>query len=190
MSTKTSMPILRVLLIIGFSCPGPLFAGSNPDTLSFIHISDIHFANLAGYHPEFVKGRQHYGSVTNPLTHFFNTVPKKTNAHFITVTGDIIDYFEAETVSGELLGTQIEQFASLINNINVPVPLFFALGNHDIASYWIDPGSNRITSHQDHAGQARAAWIRNVPAFREGTYYSKVFQVGTTTYRLIFLDNG
>src|SRR5690606_15323 len=68
--------------------------------------------------------------------------------------------------------------------------LYFALGNHDIASYWIDPGSNRITSHQDHSGQARASWIRNIPSFREGTYYSKVFHVGTTTYRLIFLDDG
>ena len=40
------------------------------------------------------------------------------------------------------------------------------------------------------AARAKAAWIRNFDCYRNGTYYSRVYEVGSTTYRLIFLDNG
>ena len=44
--------------------------------------------------------------------------------------------------------------------------------------------------NQLQAGRAKATWIRNFDCFRDGTYYSRVYEVGNTTYRLIFLDNG
>ena len=37
--------------------------------------------------------------------------------------------------------------------------------------------------------KARSAWIRNAACFRDGTYYSRVFRVGSTEFRFIFLDN-
>lgn len=160
------------------------------DTVSFLHISDIHYCNLNAYHTSFVKERQHYGNVSESLTDFFKTVPKELNADFVVATGDLIDYYEAATATGDMLGTQIEQFVNLINNTNIlNVPLFMTLGNHDIASYWVNDDLS-YSSSQLNAGQARAAWIRNANCFRNGTYYSRTFEVDSTNYRLIFLDNG
>ncbi|KKL89305.1 hypothetical protein LCGC14_1916010, partial [marine sediment metagenome] len=68
------------------------------------------------------------------------------------------------------------------------VPLYLTLGNHDIASYYVKTGAT-YSSHMFNAGKARASWIRNTTCFRNGTYYSRIFQVDTTSYRLIFLDN-
>lgn len=62
--------------------------------------------------------------------------------------------------------------------------LYLTLGNHDITSY---PKSGY---HQNDAAKARATWIKNAPSFSNGTYYSRLYDVGSTSYRLIFLDNG
>ena len=78
------------------------------------------------------------------------------------------DYFEAETEKGPWLSTQIEQFSSILNQCSVPI--FPTLGNHDISSYWIE-NSEGYESFQIYASRARAAWIRNVSSFRNGTYY-------------------
>ncbi len=178
---------LRIPALILFILIPVLLTGRNkPDTISFIHITDVHFCNLTGYHPVIVQGRQHYGEVTEPLISFFRSVPEKLQSDFIVMTGDMIDYYEGETESGDMLDTQVEQFARLIEKTHIPV--YLTLGNHDLESYRV--GSGSITyGHQPHAGHARAAWIRNVSCFRNGTYYSRTLQVDTTTYRLIFLDN-
>ncbi len=174
---------LMLLLLI----PVLLIGRNKPDTISFIHVTDVHFCNLTGYHPFIVQGRQHYGEVTEPLISFFHSIPEKLNSDFIVITGDMIDYYDAENVLGDMLDTQIEQFARLIDKTYIPA--YLTLGNHDILSYLVDSESGRILSHQYHASHARAAWIRNLSCFRNGTYYSRTFQVDTTTYRLIFLDN-
>ncbi len=182
---KTLTNSFFILNLILF--PLLLNAGNSRDTLSFIHISDPHFCNLNGYHPFFIEKRQHYGEVVEPLQHFFKTIPKKYNSEFVVITGDNIDFYEAETADGDMLDTQIEQYISHISVSDVPV--YLTLGNHDLASYWVNSDST-YASHQFNAGRSRAAWIRNADCFRNGTYYSRTFQVNETTYRLIFLDNG
>jgi 3',5'-cyclic AMP phosphodiesterase CpdA len=157
------------------------------DTLSVIQISDIHVCNLNGYHPEFVKLRQHYGDGMTPLTDFIEDKPQQLQTNAIIITGDLVDYYEAETAKGNLLGTQIEQFATLYSSSDVPI--YLTLGNHDITTYWIND-SLEIEQSQLDAHRARAAWIRNISCFREGTFYSRSFQVNETTYRFLFLDNG
>ena len=77
------------------------------------------------------------------------------------------------------------QFLRVLKKSKVPV--FLTLGNHDITSYSWD--NNTRVSGQNNAGKARAKWIRDVPPFKDGTYYSHKVSVGTTNYRLIFLDN-
>jgi 3',5'-cyclic AMP phosphodiesterase CpdA len=175
-----------VLLSLFLFIPAFTDAQKKQDTISFIHITDIHFCNLTGYHPEIAKRRQHYGEGVEPFLTFFNSIPGKLKSDFVVITGDMIDFYEGKTARGNMMDTQVEQFATLLGKAQVPV--YLTLGNHDIASYTVDDGSISYSS-QYNSGRARAAWIRNAPSFRDGTYYSRVMQVGTTTYRLIFLDN-
>jgi 3',5'-cyclic AMP phosphodiesterase CpdA len=157
------------------------------DTLSFLHITDTHIiSDLAFYHPGIVEGRKHYGEGNEPLKHFLQTMPEKTNCDFVAITGDLIDFFEAQTGDGKMLGFQAEQFARLIDGS--PVPVFATLGNHDIAAYsW--PEDKRESS-QTMVERARATWSKNLECFKNGTYYSRLVEVDGKKYRLIFLDNG
>ena len=157
-----------------------------PDTLAFIQITDPHFCNLTGYHPVFVKERMQFSRSSEILSDFLTSVPEKYNADFVVVTGDNIDYYEAETATGNMLDTQIEQYSSLLDISEVPV--YLTLGNHDITSYWVTPDSD-YTNNQIDAEKAKAAWMRNLSCFREGTYYSRLFKIDTLTFRFIFLDN-
>lgn len=156
------------------------------DTLTILQITDTHICNLEGYDSTFVTNRQHYGNGVTALRDFFLTKPHELNADAVILTGDNLDFYEAETKSGQLLATQIEQFYPLF--ASCPVPLLQILGNHDIATYWIDDQLDQ-KSVQSQVNAARAAWIRNYPCFRNGTYYSRVYDVGKSRYRFIFLDN-
>lgn len=176
-----------ICLIFAVQFYEPSLAQKRSDTVSFIHVSDIHFCNLDGYHPSFAKKRQHYGNVTKPLADLFESMPGKLQPDFMAITGDMIDFYEAESSSGYMMATQIEQFANLVDECNIPV--YMVLGNHDIASYWVNDDMS-YSSNQLNAGKARAQWVENASCFKNGTYYSRIFQVDTTTYRLIFLDNG
>lgn len=103
----------------------------------------------------------------------------------IIATGDMIDFYDAETAGGNVLAYQIEQFARFLGQFDYP--LYMTLGNHDVFSYnW---GKDRVVPNQLKTGAARASWIRTFDCFRDGTYYSRIYQIGETTYRLIFLDN-
>jgi DNA repair exonuclease SbcCD nuclease subunit len=168
---------------------GILFSGNllaQPDTLSFLHISDTHLIfNLDFYRSELAEPREHYGEGVEPLKQFLLSASETTNCDFITITGDLIDFFEMETKDEKMLGFQIEQFSRVMDESLVPV--FTTLGNHDIAAYsWVN--GEKVTS-QNVAGRARADWIKNGGCFTHGTYYSRVYEVGTKTYRLIFLDD-
>lgn len=181
MMKKIMISVFSLLILTVFKAT----AGS-PDTVSFIHLTDLHFCNLTGYHPVFSAKRQHYGEGLGPMMNFLSSVPDDLSSDFVVITGDMIDYYEAETVSGDMLDTEIEQFVEHLDICNVPV--YLTLGNHDISSYYVNSGET-YTSHMFNAGRARAAWIRNTACFRNGTYYSRIFQVDTTSFRLIFLDN-
>src|SRR5690625_7934319 len=55
------LKILFLMLVI----QGSVIGQEDRDTLSFLHISDVHFCNLNGYHPDFVEKRQHYGGIAD-----------------------------------------------------------------------------------------------------------------------------
>jgi 3',5'-cyclic AMP phosphodiesterase CpdA len=168
------------------AAPGPAIVEEKNDTLTFIHVTDPHVCNLTGSHPFFFEKRKHFGNNISTFPDFLKSVPGKFKADFLVVTGDNIDFYEAETESGELLDTQIEQYSGLLDQCNVPV--YLTLGNHDIASYNVNTGPAVAVSQSD-AGRARAAWIRNIACFNKGTYYSRVFKIDTVAFRFIFLDN-
>ena len=167
--------------------PVSVYPATKSDSLTIIHITDTHICYLTAYHPVFVQLRQHYGNGVEPLKHFFSTIPFQMGADLVVSTGDNIDFYQAETANGSMLDTQIEQYAHLIDFC--PVTLLCTLGNHDISDCWVDSDST-YDSHQYNTHQARAAWIRNIACFRNGDYYSRLYQVGDTHYRLIFLNNG
>lgn len=176
-----------LVLCFAINLPSAALSAGGSDTLTFIHLTDIHFCNLTGYHPAFVQKRQHFGNGILTFPEFLKSVPAKVNADMVVITGDNIDFYDAETEKGGMLDTQIEQYARLLDNSKVPV--YLTLGNHDIASYRITPGP-WTGSNQIEAEKARAAWMRNVPCFKDGTYYSHTFKIDTVTFRFIFLDNG
>lgn len=169
-----------------------LIAGSlsaQRDTLSFLHITDMHLMfNLKNYDPDIVHHREYirnYKESNNLFRQFMETTPHQTGSDMVIATGDLIDFFDSKTAGGNILAYQVELFARFIDEFHHPV--YFTLGNHDIFSYeW---GKKKVIPHQLQAGRARAAWIRNFDCFRDGTYYSRTYQIGETTYRLIFLDN-
>ncbi|MDR1673200.1 MAG: metallophosphoesterase [Bacteroidales bacterium] len=159
------------------------------DTISFLQVTDMHIMfNQAGYLPDLMKQREqvrHYDQGEPRFRQFLKTIPEQTNSDMVIATGDLCDFFEAQTVDGRLLELQPEQFSRLLSDYNIPV--LSILGNHDAFTYnWRD---GKLDPNQYFAGRARAAWIRNLSCFKDGTYYSKSYQVGKTPYRLIFLDN-
>ena len=156
------------------------------DTVAFIHITDTHICNLHPYNTTLQNKRKHIGEGFRPFTNFLDSVPRYIKSDFIVITGDMVDLYDGESLTGNMLDTQVEQFVKLLDNSHVPV--YMTLGNHDIFSYWVTSDSTYV-ERQFNAGEARAAWIRNASCFKNGTYYSRILKVGTTTYRLIFLDN-
>lgn len=180
--TKTNK-VAYILLVCMFSV---LHLAAQSDTISFLHISDIHLIfELEKIQNDLAGDREGYANGQEQFNRFFQNIPQQTNADFVVATGDLIDFYEGETKNSKMFGTQIEQFSQMLNACNLLV--YATLGNHDIVSYSWD--TTRVSS-QRKARKARAVWEKNVECFRHGTYYSQVYKVGQTNYRLIFLDNG
>ena len=179
--------LINICLFILLYCVLALNAIAQPDTLSFLHITDLHVIfNLDAYQKDLAQSRKHFGQGSVPLKQFLKTMPRKTNSNLVIATGDLVDFYEGEARNGGMPDLQVEHFSHLIRACKVPVLL--TLGNHDISAYgWKD---SLRTATQNVAGQARASWMRSIPCFRNGTCYSRVFEVRGRTYRLIFLDNG
>jgi DNA repair exonuclease SbcCD nuclease subunit len=167
---------------------GILFAGTgfSQDTLSFLHVTDLHLIfNPERYEENLAQSRKHYADGIVPFVQFLKTMPQKTKSSMVVVTGDLLDSYETESKSGEMLQFQANRFIRILKKSKVPV--FLTLGNHDITSYSWE--NNARISRQDDAGTARTRWIRNISYFNDGTWYSHTVKVGKTNYRLIFLDN-
>lgn len=167
-----------------------LNAFAQKDTISFLHITDTHLMfNLENYHKDIVHHREYtrnYKEANNRFLQFMESTSDQTRSDLIIATGDLIDFYNSQTAEDNVLAHQVEPFARFISQFDYPV--YMTLGNHDIFSYnW---GNDRVVPNQLETGTARAAWIRNFDCFRDGTYYSRIYHVGETTYRLIFLDNG
>ncbi len=154
--------------------------------LTLVHISDIHVCNLAGLDSRFIEKRKHFGKGQETLRGFLESVPAKAQADAVVITGDLLDFYEAQAGDGAMRSGEVEAFAQLVRSSSIP--LWPVVGNHDLTSYWFE--GVEFLNGQHNAQQARAAWIRNVRGFENGTWYSLVRRVGSTTYRLIFLDDG
>jgi len=176
-----------IVLIQIYYLTSAVFAQSTLDTLSFLHISDTHICNLDGYDSSFVNDRQKYGNGFKPIENFLKTVPDKLGVDAIVLTGDMLDFYEAETTNDKLETGQVEYFLPLVEMSKVP--MFLILGNHDISSYWVDENQSKIKS-QFNTMNARAKWIRGLPLFKDGTYYTRDYRVGGTSYLFVFLDIG
>lgn len=175
--------ILTGIFLLFFVTPRVL---AQSDTLSFLHISDIHLI----FNPDIIQedlanDRAQYEFGVEPFDKFLKKSFKEIKIDFVAITGDLVDFYGGEAQNDGISGSQVEQFSQLINKNNIPV--YGTLGNHDIIQYsW----ENRRIATQSEAERAKATWIRNVPCFQNGTYYSRIYQVGKTCYRLIFLDDG
>lgn len=172
------------LFFLSVLIPSSTFGKEKKDTLKFLNLTDIHLIlNPANYHSNFIQGRyKYFWENAEPFKEFLKTNPLIKETDFMVITGDMVDFYEAETKDGELLGTQIEQFQNLLSS-SINSTVYLILGNHDITSY------PKGRYHQNNSAVARAEWIRNSPVFNQGTYYSRMYSVGETVYRLIFLDN-
>ena len=170
-------------LFLGILIAGTVFS---QDTLSFLHVTDLHLIfTPERYQENLAQSRKHYAAGVEPFAQFLKTMPGKTNSSMVIATGDLLDSYETEAKNGEMLRFQASLFLRVLKKSKAPV--FLTLGNHDLTSYSWE--NNARVSKQDNAGAARARWIRNVPHFNDGTYYSHTVKVGTKNYRLIFLDN-
>ena len=180
---------LRLLRII--SCL--LLAGiaACPQTDSFvdlIHISDTHIMNLAGVHPQMIASRRHYESSSQTFAEFLRGVVVRQRPAFVLHTGDVTDANSFTGADWGSVGGQVGHFAKIAELS--PIPLFLALGNHDVVHYGVISGRRGAVGNQSVAGRARAEWIRRVDCFREGTYYKFERIVGKTKYVFLMLDNG
>lgn len=184
--TDKQMKFNLLILFFALFC---LDGYAQRDTLSFLHITDTHLMfNLENYNKDIVHHREYtrdYKEANNRFRQFMESTPLQTGADMIIATGDMIDFHDAKTGEGNVFAYQVEQYARYISQYDHP--FYMTLGNHDVFSYnW---GNDRVIPNQLKTGAARAAWIRNFDCFRDGTYYSRIYQIGETTYRLIFLDN-
>lgn len=182
--------IIKIGLLVIFCAMLHATLYAQKDTLSFLHITDLHLMfNAQNYDSDIVHHRENtrnYLEGSHHFKQFMRTIPDQTKSDMIIATGDMIDFFDATTGQGNRFAFQVEQFANFIKEYHYPI--YLTLGNHDMFSFnW---GGDKVVPNQLQAGRAKATWIRTFDCFREGTYYSRVYEVGSTTYRLIFLDNG
>lgn len=175
---------LFILLLVLLIIPTSAFPKERSDTLKFVQLTDPHLIfNPMSYDSSFVQKRLERSFLdAQPFVKFLNIHPVVKKSEFVVVTGDMIDFYEAESTEGGLMGNQIELFQRIMNS-EINSLVYLILGNHDIASY--PKGSH----HQNRANVARLTWAKNSPVFIQGTYYCKKYKVGSTVYRLIFLDN-
>lgn len=177
---KTTLRYFLSILLLSSLVYSSL-ASNKQDTLRFVHLTDLHLMfSPSLYNTKFIDSRfSYFWKTPEPVRDFFKSTAPNLKADFFTITGDLIDFYEAETNDGIILSTQIEQFKRFTDSITNQT-LYFTLGNHDISSY------PKRGYHQNATAIARSAWIKNVSVFSNGTYYSKLYEVGETTYRLIF----
>ena len=181
------------VIIVGLFLFTDVFGQS--DTLSFLHITDTH---LIFHYEHFPQGSLR---PLNPIAksvpqfvHFLQTAPIVAESKMIVITGDMIDFYETGDRNNDMFSFQIQQFARIPELSQIPV--FSVLGNHDVATYakneknWYQFSDQPDWyASQINVGKARAEWIRNVPCFADGIWYSHIYSVGQTRYRFIFLDN-
>ena len=183
---RTIVAILVTIFIIKSN----LYA-QQADTYKLLITSDPHTTfQLNQCNPLLYQLRKRHEGNTDHLIKFFRTIPKKTAADAVVITGDMIDFFEADISSNstQKMANQVQQFAAI--SMYCPLPLYMVIGNHDIISYWVSLEDSTKRETEIYADRARASWIKYNQCFRNGTYYHEINKVGDTKYHLFFLDNG
>jgi len=174
------------VLALGLSA-GHAQAPSSPDAIDFIHLSDTHVIQTQGIDRNALpKDIAKKGSAGANLLRFVTTMPARHHIQFLVGSGDAADGYAFQGSGSRMVRGQIQYLQSIVSKS--PVPFYAALGNHDVTQYSVLNGKQ--SSDQAVAGEARAAWIRAVPQFAKGTYYS--FEKVTEGRRFLFLvlDNG
>lgn len=178
---------LNIFLVAIFYLLANTAIAAKPDTISFLHITDIHVVyNLDLFQKDLAENRSNYDNGVEPFKAFLKNTTKQTKADFVVATGDLIDFYEGEAKDKRMLDFQVEKFVKQTKKSKVPV--YLTLGNHDIISYsW---GDNERISSQKNAEKAETVWTKTASCFKDGTYYSTQLKIGETTFRLIYLNNG
>ncbi len=156
-------------------------------SLDFVHVSDTHVIDPTGVHPKLVRLRAIFAHTRAALPADLAAFRRDWKAAFAFVTGDLVDVYSFLGADGAVVTGQVEAFASIM--AKSPLPIYPGLGNHDVQHYGLT-SDDRLAPDQSNVEQAKAAWIRNVPVFRNGTYYAFHREVGGTYWRFIMLNNG
>ena len=179
--------ISRRSLLVGLTAATGMHASAaDSGSVTFVHLSDTHVIEPAGVHPKLQELRALFAHTRAALPADLAAFRRDWKADFAFVTGDLIDVYSFLGANTEVATGQVEAFAAIL--ARSPLPVYPGLGNHDVQHYGLR--DNRLTADQSNLEQAKAAWIRNVPALREGTYYAFHRDVGGTRWRFIMLNNG
>ncbi len=177
-SRRELVRLILPLLACGVACAAEAFQ-------DFVHISDTHVMELSAVHPKIRTARQHFNgsSASLPLA-----LKHLNGAAFVVFTGDLIDSYSFDGATAEVVYGQIDVFKSIYTAS--PLPVFAALGNHDVQRYRLQADKPAPRGDQSVSADARRAWTEALSCFRDGTYYSFRKQVGATEYAFLVLDNG
>ncbi|HEU0141145.1 MAG TPA: metallophosphoesterase [Bryobacteraceae bacterium] len=167
---------------------GGFAAGQHDAAIEFIHVTDTHVTDLKQVSPPLVKAREHFSDGERRLAALLAGTGRPSTASFALITGDLIDAFSYEGRSADRVFGQLDAFRRATARSSIP--LYLALGNHDIAHYGLAPDGVKPMADQSVAAAARAAWTRSMECFRDGTYYEFSKQSGSTRYVFLMLDNG
>ena len=144
--------------------------------------------DLSAAHAQIRAAREHYNGSSASLPRALQRLSAGAGSTFVVLTGDLIDSYCLDGAAGEAVCGQIE-FFKLIYTAS-PLPLFLALGNHDVQRYRLQKEKPAPLADQSASAEARRAWSEALSCFRDGTYYSFRKQVGSTAYVFLVLDNG
>lgn len=181
------VPSMKLCLAIPVVWLG-LAAHAAEPALEFLHLSDIHLADLTAVRPELAEMRASSRDSDVDLRAVLARFGKPPSPGFALLTGDIIDAWCFDGAGGRPVYGQIRLFKSIHDSSRVP--LYLVLGNHDIECYRYVPGKPAAVGDQSVAAEARREWSRTFRCFRGGTYYAFRKKVGRTAYRFLVLDNG
>jgi hypothetical protein len=156
--------------------------------VDFVQLSDIHIAKFKTAHPAMAKELE---PKKDGVAHFFKaleTVRRDVAPAFLLITGDLSDAYGYEGADGRMVYGQFDVFKSIFDRS--PIPIYPALGNHDITQYRHTAGKPKSSADQSIAADARSQWRRLIPNFRDGTYYTFRKKAGATDYLFLVLDDG
>ncbi len=155
--------------------------------LEFVHITDTHVADFTGVRANLRDARKQNQTSADALSRFFDAIGRDNPPAFIVHTGDAIEAYCFDGAAGASVYGQIPLFLRISSRSRIP--LYLALGNHDIECYRQPEDAAAPIGDQSVSREARREWRRSVRSLRKGSYYSLRKRVGRTTYRLLFLDN-